>query len=358
MVSFGQVERLGTTIVKALEHGATRALDGKPIMSPIFKFKPEIAEAIPDHLFHADVFRGLATLEGQPLQTVERMLNEANPSNPRDFLSSLGISLDTGSQRMGKDLEQLWGTEKDLIFKQNNIGDCYLLASLYGMWRNPTGKKVLQNTIKTTLYGYQVKIGAHSNYPIIVRFSEITGQIADGIEKKPVDGCDALKIIERAYGKLRKILQGTTGASLKVVDAGHQQDCLLDLFGNIATPIRIASDTNGNAILSTNPNLTRTAEHLLEKFAKNPERYVLSASTPNIPEQENYWFQFSRNGKQCAQLVTNGHAYAIRDVDPLKRIINVVNPHDTSQISEYTYDEFFQVFRGIEGVKIDEAPIC
>lgn len=355
MVNVGQIEKFGTTIFKAIERNCPKNFGGKPLMPPVFRLEASAIEAIPESLLHSDVFKVLINLEGKPLKEVETILNKTNPSNRESFLSSLSTSLGTNTnpKAISKEIEQLFGNNKDLIFKQGNIGDCYLLTSLYSMWRNPTGKNILQNMIKNADEGYRVIFNSYPHNPITVKFSELGGQVFNGEKLNSVDGCDALKIIERAYGKLRKSLTGqSSNTSLKIVEGGHQQDCLLDLFGNKATPIRIASDTNISTTLKTDPDLIKKSEDLLEKFAKNPEKYALGSYTPTIPNQECYWYQFSRGDKKHARLVYNNHAYAIRNVDSIKRLINVVNPYDTSKVSEYTYDEFFQVFRGIKGVEL------
>lgn len=355
MVNVGQIEKFGTNIFKAIERNCPINLSGKPIMSPIFRLEASAIEAIPENLLYSDVFNALRSLEGKPLKVVESILNKTNPSNRESFLTSLNNSLgaNTNPKAISKKIEQLFGNNEDLIFKQANIGDCYLLTSLYSMWRNPTGKNILQNMIKNADDGYRVVFNAYPHNSITVKFSELDGQVFNGEKLNSVDGCDALKIIERAYGKLRKSLtRQSSNTSLKIVEGGHQQECLLDLFGNKAKPIRIASDTNISTTLKTNPDLIKKSEYLLEKFANNPEKYTLGAYTPTIPNNECYWYQFSRGDKKYARLIHNHHAYAIRDVNPIKRLINIVNPYDTSKVSEYTYDEFFQVFRGIKGVEL------
>lgn len=89
MVNIGHVEKLGTTIVKALERNATIALNGKPIMSPVFRIKPSVVEAIPENLLHGDVFSTLRRLDGKPIKDVETFLNETNTTSSTSFLESV-----------------------------------------------------------------------------------------------------------------------------------------------------------------------------------------------------------------------------------------------------------------------------
>lgn len=358
MLNVKQVGRLGTDICEAIAKNCTRSADYKALIPPRFRLNASALEGVPDELHTADIFTLLRRLEGQPLGDFREVLDNPFSTKARGIFTAIGI--DRVPQELVSHAKPLFDAGEDLVFKQSKgIGDCYLLSSLYSAWRNPEGRKTLENMIKMTNDGYEVVFKGHPQQPITVKFSEIEGQMVDGTKKVPVEGCDGLKIIERAYGKLRKARMGqASGKSLKIVESGHQQDFLLDLFGNKAASVRIASDTNTTATLDTSRKLVEQTEDLLGKFAQNPNKYVLGCYTPLDPidpKQSCYWFQFSRGGQQQARLTYNAHAYSIKDVDPAKKIIHVVNPHNTSEVSEYTYEEFFKVFRGIKGVSLPSA---
>jgi len=89
MANIGQIAGIGTTIIKAIERNATRALNGNPIMPSVFRIKPSVVEVFPEALLHGDVFKALGWLEGQPLGKVEAILNKTNTTSPDLFSKSL-----------------------------------------------------------------------------------------------------------------------------------------------------------------------------------------------------------------------------------------------------------------------------
>ncbi|MCD7878721.1 MAG: C2 family cysteine protease [Candidatus Gastranaerophilales bacterium] len=209
----------------------------------------------------------------------------------------------------------------NIKFRQQNIGDCYVLAPLYALSTTPGGGKILEKMVKMNNDGsYTVKF--KNKKPITIKPDELDGQknFFDDM-KNSVQGDPGIKAIERAYAKMVKsILPGYTMYS--EIDKGGLPNTALKKMTGLESSIYCTDEDN--------------IPELFSQISRNGcKNYVMTCSTP-----------YSLKHKYRNRY-TPHHAYAIKNIDEKRQTVDVVNPHDTSYFQRIGWSEFQDVFEHI-----------
>jgi len=222
-------------------------------------------------------------------------------------------------------------------FRQSNIGDCYLLSSIYGLSKNKKGQELLKNMVTITDDGdFLVKF--HNQNPILVRAGELKGQSTQEGLKRTIYGDIGLQAIECAYGKYRSALSGGVNKSLLAIDGGLSSDALNVLGG-------LSSNTYGN-VKGAFSKQGLSVSSLLDGIADNFGNRIICVSTPPAKYGA---VQATRRGETIGWMDPKrqyicGHAYNVTNIDKTNKLVTVANPHNTMQQQMMTYDRFEKIF--------------
>lgn len=217
---------------------------------------------------------------------------------------------------------------KDIAFAQENIGDCYLLSTLYSLSRTSFGQNFLKNIVSINNDGnYVVKF--FKKPPIIVKKDELYGNE----NKKSVSGELGLKAIERAYGKLINPLYMNPKEREIAASKNH---FYLNRGGFMTTALY--------NLTGLKTNQYKTKETDLDFLLKNIKEYgmehqILTCSTP---AQGFYGTYMDKESK-----FMTAHAYSIKEIDVENKMIEIVNPHNTKKSEIISWEDFKKMFEYI-----------
>ena len=224
-----------------------------------------------------------------------------------------------------------FGADK-LEFAQANIGDCYLLASVYALSRNPQGAKILENMIKTDQQGNYI-VTFNDGEVEIVKPDELDGQTYENKEKYSVSSSLAVKALERAYAKkIREDEYSGKTLHMNIDDGGHTWEAIEELSGFKSKKYH---------------SLTCNLADILKKVSEeeNQENIILTCSTPSITKHGNYADKDHIFPKQ--------HAYAILNNDAINKKVTIVNPHNTKEPITITWEDFAKIFSRLCVTKVE-----
>jgi hypothetical protein len=247
---------------------------------------------------------------------------------------------------------------KNLEFNQSNIGDCYLLSAIYSIGNHPQGATILKNMIKVLPDGsFQVTFKGMPHRTQIVKLEELKGQGA----ARSVNGSLGVRIIERAYGKLRKqeFNDPTKQKSLAAIVGGYGHDPLFEITGYEPRWLNAHGQVLKGDISNLDYNVPsfktvmdqqgiskeQTAVYkILKQLEANPQSFMVTVGTPPKHLAHNL------TGKRY--IFYANHEYALESVHFQNNTVTVVNPHETKTKMVITIDEFLSVFNSLSGVKV------
>lgn len=303
---------------------------------------------------YADGRRTISTTPTEHTKQIKRNNNRIPQAGEREpYGLSIGDELRLGHQVYVVNAEGLMQVSNNpttpkafpaglnkLHFRQGTVGNCYFLASLYALSRNPHGKAYIYQMIESI----DEKKSAH------VRFPGFPEQPVN-IERRLYGGAKdnwGVQVLEHAFAKLQHTLgyRKHTGTDLKqITDGGEMYEALVMMTG--IKPFAVG-ETRGRQVKPlaqqclTTPQLKKRAEALFKIAAQKPQSFVLTASTiphlkttPDIPGR---WHE--------------NHAYALTNIDSQKQTITLVNPHNTTQPQTLTWTQFYHLFDQIQGIQL------
>lgn len=212
---------------------------------------------------------------------------------------------------------------RNLNFAQENIGDCYLLSTLYSLSRTSFGENFLKNIVSINEDGnYVVKF--LNKDPIIVEKDELYGDK----EKKSVTGELGLKAIERAYAKLINPLYAQ-----KVPYASKMNIPFLDKGGFMTTAL-----LNLTGLKTDEYDVKQTDLNFLLKNIKEYglNHQIITCSTPPTGEYGKFMDKEEK--------FRTAHAYSVKEIDTENKTIEIVNPHNTKKSETISWDSFKKMF--------------
>lgn len=215
------------------------------------------------------------------------------------------------------------GGLENLELGQQNIGDCYLLSTIYALSMTKQGQRYLENMVSVDDKGNYIVDFYTGRKPISVKPEELDGQKYKGTEKRNVSGDLGIRAIERAYGKLVKSFGGEDRTLYMAIDDGGWPNVALRKMTGIESDVEAVKDG-------------KIQRKLQELCSMGLENFVLTCSTPkkgNFFGYMDYQRRFNEN-----------HAYGIKNIDSFKQTIEIVNPHNTMKSETISWNEFAQLF--------------
>ena len=257
-----------------------------------------------------------------------------------DFYSSVSrehlILNKVGNEIVATDLNSMNATEvipshkvkafyngaKEIELSQANIGDCYLLSTIYALSRNNLGAQILENMVRVDEDGNYI-VTFYNRAPIVVRPDELDGQERKSDRKNSVSGDLGVKAIERAYGKMLLPFSGIGPTMFLNIDqGGYPSNALKDLTG---------IDSKKHTVRKTDVNALFTS-----LIYSGRENYIVTCTTPNIAKYDKYVDKQRRFIKN--------HAYSIGNIDTNRQTVEIINPHNTKKSNVISWQEFAQLF--------------
>lgn len=225
---------------------------------------------------------------------------------------------------------------KNIRLAQSNIGDCYLLSTVYALSQNPKGQILLENMVSVDKEGnYIVKFA--NNNPIKVKPEELDGQKDSNTdknrpEKYSVSGELGAKAIERAYAKLLKHEHENNDFTMFAeIDKGGRPETALKKMTGIEGVCYYLSQVEPQVIFSK----------ILKAGRDN------TIVTCNTPAHEKCGKYADKEHRFLAQ-----HSYAIKNIDELNNTVEIVNPHNTKISEIISWNDFARIFEDVDIAKI------
>jgi hypothetical protein len=266
------------------------------------------------------------------------------------------------------------GFEIHASLKQQNVGDCYLVAAIHAMSCSSHFEMICRSSMKRMIDGsWQVKIPLMSENGQIITITpeEILPQRNKQFFKRgeynkiipdlrprlnPLKGKEGLQVLESAFIKAKF---GTVDRLAAY--GGKSEQALIKLGGE-----NFREDTVNSAqwnedkkrwiypgLKSLNPIEMARLDYFLENF--DPEIHIATASTKHKRGISKLTDSFRVNGT-TKRLVAR-HVYSISSVDKNKKTITLANPWDTSKPIYLTFDQFKNGFSSYAATRIDSRQI-
>lgn len=270
------------------------------------------------------------------------------------------------------------GRGKDLEMEQSeNVGDCYFVAALYGLKHNEIFEHLMRKMVKLDGENWIVQF-PDGSAPITVSPEDLNGQKIHNektgrlIHRKPVKGGTGDRILERAYGRyvkenLQKVIQAKASEAVRtfavLLKGGNPMDVFEAFLGRCVSQEMIYG-AEQQTINRSQLDVLRV-EQWLNAAAWNPDHIIITAGTPSdmiTPYKQAGVREFLDRGEvyfmDKDHFFHQEHAYTITAVDAKKRLVTVVNPHDTGRLKKVTsYDEFMKIFLAVCITKLDPKAI-
>lgn len=214
-----------------------------------------------------------------------------------------------------------------LSLKQGNIGDCTLLSALYSLSLNPRGQQLIKDMVSVDNDGSYI-VQFPDSKPIRVAIDDLYGQTnKKGEEKHSVESELGIRAIERAYARYLNRYGSYCPTMFGTIDKGVQLRTPLYNLTQISPQTTRVSSANIDSLLG---NIVYTG---------GTNNHVVTCATPEkgkYGEYVDYKRRFIRN-----------HAYSIKNIDVNKRIVEIINPHNTKYSFYLSFDEFANYFSEI-----------
>lgn len=212
---------------------------------------------------------------------------------------------------------------EELVLGQSNIGDCYLLSTLYALSLTPEGRKYIEKMVSVDDNGNYI-VNFHDSFmPISIAPEDLDGQKLGNSEKRSVCGALGVRAIERAYGRMiRRPREENMTLFVKIDKGGWPENALKKMTG-LSSKVHNISKTDIKNVL----------DHICSNGINN---YVLTCSTPGKGNYNGY-VDPERRFDEC-------HAYGIKSINNRNQTIEIVNPHNTKKSTIISWSEFSQYF--------------
>ena len=211
---------------------------------------------------------------------------------------------------------------KDIKLAQGEIGDCFILATLYSLSRTPKGQKILEKMVEVDDNGNHI-VTFKNKEPITITLEELDSERASK-DKDWACGEMGTKAIERAYAKTIKTNNDMCN-SIQIDKGGRIFDALKLMTGKECTMKKIEE---------------QNIDSFLEDIStKGLETQFLTCSTPHIGKYGKFMDSESK--------FVTGHAYSIKNINAKDKTIEIVNPHNTKKSEVISWEDFKTLFEYI-----------
>lgn len=231
--------------------------------------------------------------------------------------------------------------------QQQNVGNCYLIASFAALQASPHCESVLRTSVRVHGDGWQVRIplgDAEGQWVTVTRAemgSMMIERDAQGREElRPVVAAEGWVVLEAAYTKHR-----FGSVDRRASEGGHADLALQHMFSARQLNTRLIFADGRENSFNDVPSQQSNAEAWLDSFQN--QREIGTVSTPHRSEGDRGTFEVD------GQRFFYSHAYAVLRVDRQARTVIVANPHNTGNQIHLTYNQFMRAFRTIKSVEIN-----
>lgn len=235
----------------------------------------------------------------------------------RDLDSSNGTKIVPKSK-----IKPFYKGVENLELEQGNVGDCYLLASIYSLSKHPQGAKIIESMVKVDDCGNYI-VSLPNTEPILVKPNELDGQANKDKVKRSVTGELGIKAIERAYAKSIKLGSDKTMFA-QIDDGGFTHIALNNISGVFSNRVDVRPDSDLGVLMRD-----------FERQGLN--NFVFTCGTRY--SDDDYIDPDCR--------FVSSHAYSIVGVDTRDRILTLANPHHTKDKIEVSFDDFCKYFDNV-----------
>ena len=276
-----------------------------------------------------------------------------------------------GKLLMPKEKFDLYFSSKDFDIsadlKQQNVGDCYLIAAIHAMSRSPNFELFCRSSMERLHDGsWRVKIPLLSEDGewITITQEEIlpqenenfldrrkdTGERDERRKLEPVQGKEGLQVLEAAYIKKR------FSAVDRLAAEGGWGDEALMLFGGdnfvkllFSSGDWVSEDWVSRPLNALDSEQANSLDSFLENF--DPEIYMATVAS-GVTNNSSYLLY---KGSVTGEPLVPDHTYSIAGVNAEEGTITLANPWNTSRPMEMSFDQFKERFSELNVVRIDNA---
>ncbi len=263
----------------------------------------------------------------------------------------------------------------DSDFSQQNVGNCYLVASLHSLRQSPHFEILVRSAVTPIIeeldvpdpnnrgrtirqkftVGYDVRVplggGPGSK---IVRVNDGDLQLAQHTVAHAYFGLNGpvgFQVLEAAYTLSVHGRDGRGQVNRKASTGGLGHEAIQRLLGfDSGEAGHIVGDAaNARPISQGEIHSKQKALDFLNSFSV--EKHFATANTPRL---RNDTFTYTVKDVQGNDVrIHFTHAYSIESVDNVAKTVTVVNPHDTSKPITLRYNAFLETFSDISYVTVD-----
>jgi hypothetical protein len=252
--------------------------------------------------------------------------------------------------------------------RQQNVGNCYLIASLNSLRESPHFEVLIRTSVKEVKGGWEVKIplGSSDATPLFIGKNDLKPQLNPNYNKankwgkvddrkylNPVNAPKGYKILEAAF--IKQVLGGELYRYKIEGGFGHQ--ALLSLLDNNFKKVKASGSDKVRDPRYTymqygeSPVFNKGTELGKKKLVQfldsyDSAKFIATANTPSSAKGDRGIFTV--NGIKFA----TGHAYSIVNVDKFSKNVFISNPWDTSKIIQLSYEDFTEVFNQVSAVEV------
>ena len=240
-----------------------------------------------------------------------------------------------------KTFDKLFPPVERFMIKQKGH-DCYLLSAISSCLKNPTARTEIYKSFKTDGDDIICTIRAYKDFKGSVKFPN--GKVPPGCELP--EACQGVRMLEYAYAKtalrfdtgVPEYLNSriSTHSLLDRIDGGSSSDTFHELLGleridsyelpqiNKKTGLMEIKDTPKSRAIPLPKRYSLQSiffydwDKVLRQYA-NKDGYILNFGTFN-------------DASNRAYDIIEHHAYEIVGYDPIKKIVQFINPHDSAGV--------------------------
>lgn len=229
---------------------------------------------------------------------------------------------------------ELFPPVKRFATAQNSLGNCYFVASLNSIMKNPKARASLYKSFELNGNDVKVTIKAYEDFLGSTTFKN--GLIELDQNKMHIQGCKGLQMFEQTYAQkaLRKEVEDITGSAMAEnkqklmsrLTSGYINDVMNEILGlthNETSIPRLPQELHKTSVRIFGENMPSTLEQALKKFGDNPN-YILGFGTINKPNSA------AESALLLQYRLLSDHAYSITGFNAEKGIVTISNPHNCS----------------------------
>ena len=241
--------------------------------------------------------------------------------------------------------------------RQQNVGNCYLIAAFNSLKQSPHFHELMAMSIRQTSpperSGYVVSFPLGSLKKTRTVHVDIGDLFDQKLHKADRKGRTSLKAVQGSLGW--KILEAafikdqTGKLDRAAVEGGFGHNALGAMFQGNATRDEVGRFQQ-LPIAELSPRDVKQTEEWLNRFSNGQD---IATVNSRVMQGKNDTYTYDVQGTYGLVKIFYQHAYSIQSVDKFARRVVVKNPHDTSKAIVLSYEDFMKAFTHVSSVKLD-----